>query len=125
MKLSCRRKEVSMNAVEDRPHQETSAALLSHLQRWFFAVCIVGGTAATLVSVTANPGYYRPHADVASFIAAFATANTFLSQTNVISMIFVCICYLWVYWQWRGWLCVAPPGGRAVLPFLSCLVCFP
>ena len=78
-----------MNAVEDRAHQEKSALRIYRLLRWFFAVCIVGGTAATLVSVAANPGYYRPHTDVASFIAAYATANTFLSQTHVISMIFV------------------------------------
>ncbi len=78
-----------MNAVEDRPHPEKSALRIYRVKRWFFAVCIVGGTAVTLVSVAANPGYYRPHTDVASFIAAFATANTFLSQTHVISMIFV------------------------------------
>lgn len=78
-----------MNAVEDRPRQEKSAPLISRLQCWFFAVCIVGGTAVTLVSVVANPGYYSPHTDVASFIAAFATANPFMSQTHVISMIFV------------------------------------
>jgi hypothetical protein len=71
-----------MNAVEDRSHREKSAALLYRLERWFFAVCIVGGTAATLVPMIANPGYYRPHTDVTSFIAAFATANTFLSQTS-------------------------------------------
>jgi hypothetical protein len=78
-----------MNAAGDRPHQEKSALRIYRLQRWFFAVCIVGGTVATLVSVLANPGYYHPHTDVTSFIAAFATANTFLSQTHVISMIFV------------------------------------
>ena len=78
-----------MNAVEDRPHQEPSAPMIYRFHCWFFAVCIVGGTAATLVAVVANPGYYRPHTDVASFIAAFATANTFMSQTHVIAMIFV------------------------------------
>ena len=78
-----------MNAVEDWLHQEQSVPLIYRLHRWFFAGCIVGGTAATLVSVIANPGYYRPHTDVTSFIAAFATANPFLSQTHVISMIFV------------------------------------
>ncbi len=76
-----------MNAVEDRAQRERSAALLYRLQRWFLAVCIVGGTAATLVSVIANPGYYHPHPDVVSFIAAFATANPFLSQTHVIRIL--------------------------------------
>lgn len=73
-----------MNAVEDRPHQEKSAALLCRLQCWFFAVCIVGGTAATLFSVIANPGYYHQHTDVVSFIAAFAAANAFLSLTGFV-----------------------------------------
>ena len=83
-----------MNTVENQSHIEKSAPLIYRLHRWFFAVCIVGGTAATLVSVVANPGYYHPHTDVTSFIAAFATANTFMSQTHVISMIFVSYQYM-------------------------------
>jgi hypothetical protein len=78
-----------MNAVEDRSHREKSAALLYRLERWFFAVCIVGGTAATLVPMIANPGYYRPHTDVTSFIAAFASGDTLMSQTLMIPMIVV------------------------------------
>src|SRR5215469_17981215 len=82
-------KEIRMSSGENQSHTEKSVTLLYRLHRWFFAVCIVGGTAVTLVSVVTNPGYYHPHTDVASFIAAFATANTFMSQTHVISMIFV------------------------------------
>ncbi len=78
-----------MSSVAHQTPQEKAVPLIYRLHRRFFAVSIVGGTAATLVSVVANPGYYSPHTDPASFIAAFATANTFMSQTHVISMIFV------------------------------------
>ena len=78
-----------MDSVASQSQQKDRVPVIYRLHRWFIAVCIVGGTAATLVSVIANPGYYHPHTDVTSFIAAFATANTFLSQTHVISMIFV------------------------------------
>lgn len=66
-----------------------SVLRLSRLYRWFFAVCIVGGTAATLVSVATNPGYYHLHTDVTSFIAAFAAASPVVAETHVIAMIFV------------------------------------
>ena len=78
-----------MDSVASQSTQKDRVPVIYRLHRWFFAICIVGGTAATLVSVIANPGYYRPHTDVTSFIAAFATANTFLSQTHLISMIVV------------------------------------
>ena len=78
-----------MSSVAHRSQQESAVPLIYRFHCWFFAVCIVGGTAATLVAVVANPGYYRPHTDAVSFITAFATANTFMSQTHMISMIFV------------------------------------
>lgn len=78
-----------MDSVASQSQQKDRVPVINRLHHWFIAVCIVGGTAATLVSVIANPGYYHPHTDVTSFIAAFATAPTFLSQTHVISMIFV------------------------------------
>lgn len=62
---------------------------ISRLYRWFFAVCIVGGTAATLVSVATNPGYYRQHTDAASFVTAFAAASPIMSETHVLAMIVV------------------------------------
>jgi len=64
---------------------ERSALRLSHLYRWFFAICIVGGTATMLVSVLTNPGYYRPHTDATSFVAAFAAANPLMSRIHVIA----------------------------------------
>jgi hypothetical protein len=69
--------------------REQSALRLSRLYRWFFAVCIVGGTATMLVSVVTNPGYYRPHTDAASFVAAFAAASPLMSRAHVISVIFL------------------------------------
>jgi hypothetical protein len=61
---------------------------LSRLYRWFFAICIVGGTTAMLIAVVTNPGYYHPHTDAASFVAAFAAASPVLSQAHLISIIF-------------------------------------
>lgn len=67
---------------------ECSFLQLFRLYRWFFAICIVGGTAAMLVSVLTNPGYYRQHTDAASFVIAFATASPVMSQAHMVSIIF-------------------------------------
>jgi MFS family permease len=41
-----------------------------------------------LSAVVTNPGYYHPHTDAASFVAAFAGASPVLSQAHLISIIF-------------------------------------
>lgn len=78
-----------MNSVKQQLAQEKATPLIYRLYRWFFALSIVGGTAATLLSVIANPGYYNVHSNTSSFIVGFATASPFMSETHVISMIFV------------------------------------
>lgn len=74
-----------MSARTSLSSTERSALRLSRLYRWFFAICIVGGTATMLVSVLSNPGYYRPHTDAASFVTAFAAASPLMSRIHVIA----------------------------------------
>jgi hypothetical protein len=79
-----------MSSVEYQSNQEKSAPLLYWFWHWFFAVCIVGGTFVTLISVIANPEYYRVgNGEITAFIAAFATANPFMSQTHVVTQVLV------------------------------------
>ena len=79
-----------MSSAEKQSQQEKASPLLSRLYRWFFAACIVVGMAATLVSVIANPGYYRSgNGEITAFIAAFAASSAVMGQTHVISMVLV------------------------------------
>jgi hypothetical protein len=77
-----------MSSSAKQIQQEKLPLFLSHLYHWFFAACIVLGTATTFVSVIANPGYYRVgNGEITAFIAAFAASSDFMGQTHVISTV--------------------------------------
>ncbi len=77
-----------MSSSEKRVQQEQIPPFLASLYRWFFAACIVLGTATTFISVIANPGYYRVgNGEITAFIAAFAASSDFMGQTHVISTV--------------------------------------
>lgn len=79
-----------MSSLKYQSNQEKATPLLYHLWRWFFASCIVVGPFATLISVIANPGYYRTgNGEITAFIVAFATASPFMSQTHMIFQVLV------------------------------------
>ena len=76
-----------MDSVAYQSQQKNRVPVIYRLHRWFFDVCIVLGTAAALVTVAANPGYYSSQNGPAAFIAAFATANAVMAQTHLITMV--------------------------------------
>ena len=79
-----------MSVVEQGQRVAQSTPRLYRVYRWFFAASIVLGTGATLVSVIANPGYYRAgNGEITAFIAAFAAASPIMGQVHVIAMIVV------------------------------------
>jgi hypothetical protein len=81
------RKEVQMSAGKHRPHLEKSIPRIYRLQRWFFAASIVLGTAATLVEVATNPGYYNSQTGEAGLLAGYASANVVMVQIHLISLV--------------------------------------
>ncbi|HLG74922.1 MAG TPA: hypothetical protein VKX46_00830 [Ktedonobacteraceae bacterium] len=76
-----------MNLTTHQPQQEKAVFMIDRLQRWFFAGGLVLGTAAALVTVVANPGYYSLQSGAVAFIAAFTTANVIMSQIHLVSMV--------------------------------------
>lgn len=76
-----------MSSVEHRSPLEKSVPLIYRLQRWFFAACIVLGTAATCLMVATNPGYYNSQTGEAGLLAGYASANVVMVQIHLISAV--------------------------------------
>jgi len=81
------RKEITMSSGEYQSHIEKSVPLIYRLQRWFFAACIVLGTATTCVMVATNPGYYNAQTGEAGLLAGYASANVVMVQIHLISAV--------------------------------------
>ena len=76
-----------MSAGEYQSHREKSVPLIYRLHRWFFAACIVLGTAVTCIMVATNPGYYNSQAGEAELLAGYASANVVMIQIHLISAV--------------------------------------
>ena len=74
-----------MSLIEKRLQGEPSTAHLSRVYRWFFAACIVIGTATTVVAVLTNPPYYASQGGVVAAITSNATSSDLMDQTHVIA----------------------------------------
>lgn len=74
-----------MSFVATQSPQKSTVPMIYRFQRLFFAVCIVLGMVATLVLVVTSPQYYGLQNGVAVMVATFATANTVMIQTHLLS----------------------------------------
>ncbi len=61
--------------------------MIKRVQRWFFALCIILGLAATLAFVVVNPPYYSTQNGVPAMVATFATASPGLMQAHFFLMV--------------------------------------
>ena len=77
-----------MSVLENQSLQGNTTPLIYRLQHLFFAACIVLGMVATLVLVVTSPQYYSLQNGVAVMVATFATANTVMIQTHLLSGVF-------------------------------------
>lgn len=76
-----------MSFITHQTQQEQAVPIIYRLHRWFFATSIVLGTAATLVMVITNPGYYNLLTGEAGLLAGYASANAAMVQIHLISAV--------------------------------------
>lgn len=79
--------EIQMRALEHRSSLEKSVPFIYRLQCWFFAACIVFGTAATCIMVATNPGYYNAQTGEAGLLSGYSSANVVMVQIHLISAV--------------------------------------
>jgi len=76
-----------MSSVENQSQQNNTVPIIYRLQRLFFAVSIVLGTAAILVAAFANPPYYGSQQGIATAIATNATDSDLMDQTHLVAQL--------------------------------------
>ncbi len=76
-----------MSFVENQSQQNNTVPIIYRLQRLFFAVSIVLGTAAILVAAFANPPYYGSQQGIATAIATNATDSDLMDQTHLVAQL--------------------------------------
>src|SRR5215470_4191651 len=62
-------------------------ASIQRLQHAFFALSVVGGTAAILVAAFANPPYYGSGPGIVSAVATNATSSDVMDQVHIVSQL--------------------------------------
>src|SRR5215467_5372209 len=77
----------AMNRMENHSQQESTIPVIYRLHRWFFAASIILGTAATLLMVVTNPGYYNAQTGETSLLIGYASANVVMVQVYLISSV--------------------------------------
>lgn len=76
-----------MNRMENHSPQESPMPVIYRLHRWFFAASIILGTAATLLMVVTNPGYYNAQTGETGLLIGYASANVAMVQIYLISSV--------------------------------------